>query len=996
MSAKKFKFVSPGVFLSEIDNSQLPKAANGVGPVIIGRTRRGPALKPVKVNSFQEFVEIFGEPIAGNETHDAWREGNGLAATAYAPYAAQAYLKADINSPATIIRLAGIEGDDSGDTGEAGWTATDAYGLFFAVSSSAASLKDKLEAHLGAIIYTDNASFKVGVKGNQHISGTLGLVATSSYVRAGAGAPVGAVQLSGKSFTLLLQNASHTVEKTVTLREGPGYIRDVLNTNPVATNDKVMAPPAASLAADYWLGETFEEEFEALLRTQTDTSADKLIVFPMKLSEGMEDFKSVDHQLAAASTGWVFPQYIGASGSYIAENQQRLFRLHALQEGEQGMDLSVHIEDISIPGDGSPTPFGSFSLVVKQRRDDRIVTIESFSDLNLNPNSNNFIARRVGDQYFEWDASQKRNKLYGGYPNQSSYVRVEMNLDVEENGPSNPASVPFGYYGPIVHDDVGSGTIIHTTPAAYRTINYDASTAWVTGALIIDDHLTSLTFKWPEVPHVVSGSKATGFGGRFVMGHSEYDKHIGDGTLELFGEMKQNFGSVNRGMRDFLRRMGTHNNSAVLAAQKTGLRTANTKYSYIFSLDDVSITGSTSLSSDMSGFNPEFVVFRSGSHIHTSTDMFAETYKIAFTSMTGSDGLQLSASALLDVVSGFAMPMVGGFDGVNITEADPFNMSTRAGCVGPDATTKDNYAYASIDRAIELIKDPEAIEMNLAVMPGITNKTLTEKLIQTCEARADAMAIIDLPDVYIPPAQKKCDSFKDRVNTTNAAKSAKALRARKINSSYGAAYYPWVKVKDTISNRDVWVPPSVIALGVMGYTEQRDEVWFAPAGFNRGGLNEGNAGLKVLQASEQLLSSERDTLYAANINPIASFVSEGLVVFGQKTLQSTASALDRINVRRLLIFVKKEISRISNGLLFDQNVPATWARFTGQVVPFLESVKTRLGLTDFKVILDNTTTTPDLVDRNIMYAKIFLKPARAIEFIAVDFVITRSGASFDD
>jgi len=182
----------------------------------------------------------------------------------------------------------------------------------------------------------------------------------------------------------------------------------------------------------------------------------------------------------------------------------------------------------------------------------------------------------------------------------------------------------------------------------------------------------------------------------------------------------------------------------------------------------------------------------------------------------------------------------------------------------------------------------------------------------------------------------------------------------------------------------------------MGYTEQRDEVWFAPAGFNRGGLNEGNAGLKVLQASEQLLSSERDTLYAANINPIASFVSEGLVVFGQKTLQSTASALDRINVRRLLIFVKKEISRISNGLLFDQNVPATWARFTGQVVPFLESVKTRLGLTDFKVILDNTTTTPDLVDRNIMYAKIFLKPARAIEFIAVDFVITRSGASFDD
>jgi phage tail sheath protein FI len=192
------------------------------------------------------------------------------------------------------------------------------------------------------------------------------------------------------------------------------------------------------------------------------------------------------------------------------------------------------------------------------------------------------------------------------------------------------------------------------------------------------------------------------------------------------------------------------------------------------------------------------------------------------------------------------------------------------------------------------------------------------------------------------------------------------------------------------------VPPSVVALGVMAYTEERDEVWFAPAGFNRGGLDTGNAGLPVLQASEQLLSKERDTLYAANINPIAQFVSEGLVIFGQKTLQSTQSALDRINVRRLLIFVKKEVSRISNRLLFEQNVQATWSRFTNQVVPFLDSVKTRFGLSDFKVILDETTTTPDLIDRNILYAKVLLKPARSIEFIAVDFVITNTGASFED
>ena len=168
-------------------------------------------------------------------------------------------------------------------------------------------------------------------------------------------------------------------------------------------------------------------------------------------------------------------------------------------------------------------------------------------------------------------------------------------------------------------------------------------------------------------------------------------------------------------------------------------------------------------------------------------------------------------------------------------------------------------------------------------------------------------------------------------------------------------------------------------------------------GFNRGGLTEnGAAGLQVVNVKYTLSSKERDKLYDANINPIASFPSEGLVIFGQKTLQVTRSAVDRINVRRLMIFLKKEISRMAATLLFDQNVKTTWARFKSKVDPLLTSVKTRFGLSDFRIILDETTTTPELVDRNIMYAKIFLKPARAIEFIALDFIITDSGASFDD
>ena len=147
---------------------------------------------------------------------------------------------------------------------------------------------------------------------------------------------------------------------------------------------------------------------------------------------------------------------------------------------------------------------------------------------------------------------------------------------------------------------------------------------------------------------------------------------------------------------------------------------------------------------------------------------------------------------------------------------------------------------------------------------------------------------------------------------------------------------------------------------------------------------------------ERLVSKDRDSLYDANINPIAQFPAEGIVIFGQKTLQTTPSALDRINVRRLLIFVKRQISRFAATLLFDQNVQSTWNRFRGQVEPFLAGIKAGLGLDAYKLVLDETTTTPDLIDRNILYAQIFLKPTRAIEFIAIDFVITDSGASFDD
>jgi len=338
----------------------------------------------------------------------------------------------------------------------------------------------------------------------------------------------------------------------------------------------------------------------------------------------------------------------------------------------------------------------------------------------------------------------------------------------------------------------------------------------------------------------------------------------------------------------------------------------------------------------------------------------------------------------------FTVPLYGGFDGLDITEMDPFANRNIDGAANDD----DSYEFYSIRRAIDSVADPEVTEMNLASIPGLTQETLTTHLIRTCEDRADALAVIDLPNGFDPREEGQ---EVQRNNTASEIRQAIAnLRERSLNTSYGCTFYPWVRGRDNLNGALVWLPPSIPALGTFSSSQRKTQVWFAPAGFNRGGLTEGAAGIPILDVAHQLRRKDRDDLYSANINPIAKFPAEGIVIFGQKTLQTTPSALDRINVRRLMIFVKKRISQMASTILFDPNSKTTWARFKSEVNPFLANVKTNFGLSDYKVVLDETTTTPDLIDRNILYAKIFLKPTRAIEFIAIDFNITRTGASFDD
>jgi len=278
------------------------------------------------------------------------------------------------------------------------------------------------------------------------------------------------------------------------------------------------------------------------------------------------------------------------------------------------------------------------------------------------------------------------------------------------------------------------------------------------------------------------------------------------------------------------------------------------------------------------------------------------------------------------------------------------------------------------DTAISLLNNKDEYQYNVITAPGLihsfSNATSTlNTLITNTQTRGDAIVVLDIEDYG--------------ATITNAVNSATAL-----NSSYAATYWPWVQIINPDTGKINWVPASTLIPGVYAFNDSNAEPWFAPAGINRGGLS------TVVRAERKLTKANRDTLYEANINPIASFPANGTVVFGQKTLQKKASALDRVNVRRLLIALKSFIGQTANNLVFEQNTAATRNSFLAQVNPYLESVQQRQGVFAFKVVMDDSNNTPDVIDRNQLVGQIFIQPTRTAEFIILDFNLLPTGAEF--
>lgn len=376
------------------------------------------------------------------------------------------------------------------------------------------------------------------------------------------------------------------------------------------------------------------------------------------------------------------------------------------------------------------------------------------------------------------------------------------------------------------------------------------------------------------------------------------------------------------------------------------------------------------------GYNFDFATTDNLNFLNPTPDASSESVGSDFdlaTCNSGSTTISLENSNI--DYKKFLVPFQGGFDGYEPNRVVYVGNDIVAGnSQGFDLSSATAAGTVAYRKAINAISNPDEFDINMLVIPGVINRlhsSVTTFAKDMCEDRQDCFYLMDAGGYQ--------DSIATVVNSLTS-----------FDSNYVATYHPWSKILDTDKNKPVWVPPSVVIPGVIAFNDAVAEPWFAPAGLNRGGLP------NVIEVKDRLTHTERDTLYDGRVNPIATFPGQGATVFGQKTLQARPSALDRINVRRLLIALKKFIASSSRYLVFENNTAATRNRFLSIVNPYLESVQQRQGLYAFRVIMDETNNTPDVIDRNILKGEIFIQPAKTAEFIVLDFNVLPTGAAFPE
>ena len=963
---------------------------------VVGSAQKGPAFVPMTLPTTQDFVVVFGKTTDGAV--------NG-------PLAVSEWLRNA--QAATFLRVLGIgtgdprttAGNNKGKVTNAGFVVGDqqpqatvsgalSYNAYAVTSSGTDAGPLGRMYMLGAFMSQSNGSTWFSEAGRAAaglpvVRGMLmaasGVVLTlsdsaggtnsaPSTILAAAGANIrgsqtGSVNLSNskQEFVMLLNghrglDLSYPNVLTASFDPtAPNYFGSVFNSDPfrleqagyVLYNSWDIYPSVAVVTgASAIVSGGQGSDRAAFLITGSQTRNSGSTVAP--------NFENFEDRYRTANSPWVTSQLFGGK-------PQNLFKVWTLDDGAYTTGkVKISIENIA-PSLSDTYLYGKFDLLVRDGgdTDKSRVVLEQWRGLSLDPNADNYIARVIGNYntFYNFEAANGEQKIVvdGDYPNNSKYIRVEVASGVND-GNIDATALPLGFRGNQHLMVSGTGPM-----GAYAdTTNLVAANPWY--------NLTQ-----PPVPmrrNLSRGASGNQIGDRSLYWGVQFEKVISisesnasfvpDPSIASFGRYLPNF------QTDW-QNVVVKNNEGTPDTAANGIVDADRFNNNLFSLEKVQVPYiSASNSPDMNNLQ-SWTYVRAGG---ITTDTVNFTRALTVDDLTDPTVRQ---------VAKFSFFVEGGFDGVRVFDRHTQYMDNNAvveELLNPSRLLSSGPTVKAYERSLSIMNDTSELDVQIMTVPGIRHRYLTDQALAVAENRFDAIYLMDIEELDTQ-ARTMVGGDDQVISVRNTVNN---FRDRGLNSSFGAAYFPNVILRDQLSNVEREVAPSVAVLGAFSKNDAVAFPWFAPAGFTRGALD------TTQEASVHLSRGNMDDLYQVNINPLVAFPgSQGTVVWGQKTLLASPSALERVNVRRLLLSLRRQIRKVASRFLFEPNRPATLARFQQLCQPILKRIQDQQGVESYLVKIDTTTTTQVDIENKTIRGKIFIVPVRSLEFLDLSFVLTNQG-----
>lgn len=1010
----KATLTSAGVSTQEIDlTGQIEALPVGVPAGVIGTANKGPAFVPVTVASTVDFFAKFGDSDGKK----------------FGPLAAAEWLR---NARSlTYVRVLGVgrgerrlqTGNTAGSVQDAGFVVGEQLpntaGAFVANSNANSNgppgplgrlyfLGCYMSQSVGSRFFSDAATQEEPTVTNATgsvpivrgvVMAASGVVPrlSSSYVKSGAppstgsavvdsgrGAITGSVVLleggvAKQEFVMLLNGhvgANPAFPNVVTASfdmTAQNYFADVMNKDPLKVQDHGYLlyahydiPPV--LAAVTGTGLLHIEYGQSGSRAKTTGHEPIAFLTTGTLGRNVgnadaPNYENFEDRFRAARSPKIISQKFGGSSV-------NLFHFEALDDGETtAQKIKVSVENI-VASDDLKNPHGTFDVVIRDMNDtdDDKIVLEEFRGLSLNPSSDRYIAKAIGDLdvSFDFDKAIIAQKLVsaGNFANKSRWVRVVMDSRVDD-ATVDKSALPMGFRG-FAHL-VTSGTAPVTTPT--ETVN--------TGAQV---SVTNVLKRVTQPPVPFRTTVAVGaaprqqananlyWGVQFEVPTALADQNAG----RLHNKSIDGFAKYFPDYMTSVRNVVVMDNEGAQDTAATAILDADRFNNNSFTLENVRVVTGSDGNADPSAAASWEYVRRGG----VSSNAANKTRAMSI------DDLKRAGPR---TYAKYSLFLQGGFNGTSVFDKDEADMTNNAVTEEMNNTgrgSNNGPTVRAYRKALEVVANKADVDVQLLAIPGIRHAVVTDAAIRSTEERFDALYLMDIES-------------RDNLNTvvTSSAQidhvgnTVTALKNRALDSSFAAAYWPDVFMLDPTTKTTVRVPPSCAVLGAFALNDSVGFPWFAPAGFTRGAMP------SVTEAAVRLTRTNMDDLYAADINPLVAFAnSNGVIVWGQKTLQQAQTALDRVNVRRLLIEIRRQVRQVANAILFEPNRESTLARFSAAVNPRLSSIQAKSGLDKFKVVIDSSTTTDADVANNIIRGRIFVTPTRTAETISLDFVVTNQGS----